>query len=327
LALQGGGVNGAFTWGVLDRLLERDIFDIEGVVGTSAGAVNAVLLAHGLHQQSPDTARTALAAFWQGIISLGQKNPLRELNKLLNLNPFMNQILTAQRDITMSFLSMFSPYQLNPFNMNPMRDLLLQTVDFNALQSQQNIKLFLNATDVETGESRIFNEAEATVDVVMASACLPQISQAVKIDGRYYWDGGLSENPPIFPLIYGCETPDTLLVLITPRTGKGEPRDMDRILSRLNQITFNATLRNEMRQIRLLEHLHKIGELKIGTLERAHLHLIDAEASIEDKGWQSMVTIDERVITKLFEQGRAASDHFLDLHLDDIGHRSSIAWG
>ena len=326
LALQGGGVNGAFTWGVLDRLLERDPFDIDGIVGTSAGAINAALLAHGLSQGGPTAARVTLGTFWSGIASLSKMNPMAKVQPMIDANPLLKTALGIQQKLAIQFLSLFSPYQLNPLDYNPMRDMLTRLIDFKALQVQDKVKLFVNATDVESGASRIFSEVEMSVEVIMASSCLPMISHAVQIEGRYYWDGGFSENPPIFPLLYGADATDTLLVVITPRSSKGEPKTMDEILSRLNQITFNASLRHEIRQIKLLEHLRQIGELTPGTLERSHLHMIDAESSIEDKGWQGMVEIDQNVIAALFEKGRTAADAFLDAHLGDIGQRSTIVW-
>ena len=326
LALQGGGVNGAFTWGGLDRLLERDLFDFDGVVGTSAGAVNAVALASGLARGGNAGARQTLAAIWSAVGALSRANPLAKMDRALDANPAFRPMFEMQRRFARNFMSMFTPYDLNPLDINPMRDLLVRLIDFPAVRDQDKVKLFVNATDVETGRSHIFTEMNMTVDVILASGCLPMIAQAVQIDGRYYWDGGFSENPPIYPLIYGCETPDTLLVLITPQTDAGEPRTLEKIFSRLNQITFTSSLRHELRQIQLLEHLRRVGELESGTLERTHLHLIDAEAVLTDKGWMSATTVDDAVIAGLHAKGRAAADDFLDAHLDDIGHRSTIRW-
>lgn len=325
LALQGGGVNGAFAWGVLDRLLELDLFDFEGVVGTSAGAVNAVAFAHGMAQGGPAGARATLAEIWTGIAAFAQGNPLAVATAMVNANPFLREVFGAQRRLAYHLMSLFSPYQLNPFDINGVRDLLSRVIDFEAVRRQDRIKLFVNATDVETGRSRVFSEMDMSVDVVMASSCLPTISQAVEIDGRFYWDGGFSENPPIYPLLYACETPDTLLVLITPLNGTGEPRSVDHIMSRVNQITFTSTLQHELRQIRLLEHLRRVGELSDGTLERTHLHMINAESTVEDRGWQSMVEVDPPQLSALREKGRAATDTFLKAHLGDIGVRSTIS--
>lgn len=326
LALQGGGVNGAFTWGVLDRLLELDLFDYEGVVGTSAGAVNAVALAAGLAAGGPAAARQRLARIWAGVADLAEMNPLARVGRQLEANPLLRDVIGVQRRFAMQFISMFSPYELNPFGFDPLRDLLEREIDFAAVRAQDVVKLFVNATDVESGRSHVFTEMNMSIDVIMASTCLPMVSRAVEIDGRYYWDGGFSENPPIYPLIYGCETADTLLVLITPRTDQGEPRTVERIFARLNQITFTASLRHELRQIQLMEHLRRVGELGSGTLERAHLHLIDAEGAAIDKGWQGSVNFDADVIADLHRKGRVAADAFLDAHLDDIGQRSTIHW-
>lgn len=326
LALQGGGVNGAFTWGVLDRLLERDVFEFEGVVGTSAGAVNAVALAGGLAKGGPAGARRLLAEVWSGVAGLAELNPLARAGRGLDANPVLREMLGAQRRLATQFLALFSPYELNPFGFDPLRELLARLIDFRAVREQEIVKLFVNATDVELGRSHIFTEMSMTIDVVMASSCLPMVSRAVEIDGRYYWDGGFSENPPIYPLLYGCETPDTLLVLITPRTDAGEPTTVERIFTRLNQITFTASLRHELRQIQLLEHLRRVGELESGTLERAHLHLIEAEGAATERGWQGGLNFDAALIAELHHRGRAAADAFLEAHLQDVGQRSTIRW-
>lgn len=326
LALQGGGAHGAFTWGVLDRLLEADVFAFEGVVGTSAGAVNAAALVHGLVAGGPAAARTALDTVWTRIADLAQANPLRQLDGVFGAHPALKPVVDLHRQIAYGVLGAFSPYQLNPFGINPLRDLLLATVDFAALQRQDRVKMFVNATDVATGDSRVFTEMEMSVEVVLASGCLPMIAHAVEIGGRHYWDGGFSANPPIYPLVYACETRDTLLVLITPMNGAAEPRTMDAITSRMNQITFTSTLRNELRHIRLLEHLRRNQDLTSGTWETVRLHMISAGDAVADLGWESMLAADRAQLLALRAKGREAADAFLARHLDDVGTSSTITW-
>ncbi|MGO1117453.1 patatin-like phospholipase family protein [Rhodovibrionaceae bacterium A322] len=326
LALQGGGANGAFTWGVLDRLLEKDAFAFEGVVGTSAGAINAAALTQGLASDGPEEARRLLALVWEKLADMADMNPMKPLEQTLKTNPALKTFADFQKQLSYRVLSLFSPYQLNPFDINPLRDLLDSVLDFDLIQNQDKIKLFLNATDVETGESRIFTEMETSLDVVLASGCLPMMHQAVKVGERHYWDGGFSANPPIYPLVYGCEAPDTLLVLITPMSGKGVPKTMDTIAARLNQLTFTSHLRNELTHIRLLETLRSQGDLSGGTWEQTHLHMINAESTVETEGWESMVEVDRTQLYALRDKGREAADSFLAGHLADVGKRSTIDW-
>ena len=253
LALQGGGAHGAFTWGVLDRLLEEKKLQIDGISGTSAGAMNAVVLTDGYTKNGPQGARDSLESFWKSVSNAAQFSPLQRtpLDVMqgqwsLDHSPFF---------ITMDFMSrLFSPYDLNPLGINPLYNILTEFIDFNRV-AQSSIKLFVTATNVSTGRGRVFRNNEITANVLLASACLPSIFKAVEIDGEYYWDGGYSGNPTITPLIRECESQDTILVQINPVMRPDLPRTARDILNRLNEVSFNAVLLKELRMIALLRKL------------------------------------------------------------------------
>jgi NTE family protein len=229
LALQGGGSHGAFTWGVLDRLLEESSLRIDGISGTSAGAMNAVVLVDGYEAAGPNGARTALEEFWRRVSHAARFSPIRTLDT----SPFFVAFDLAAR--------LFSPYDLNPQGANPLRDVLADCVDFGRL-ANSSIRLFVTATNVRTGRGRVFRNKELTPDVLLASACLPTLFQAIEIDGEAYWDGGYSGNPTITPLVRECTSKDTLLVAVNPVERQGTPRSARDILDRLNEVSFNATL-------------------------------------------------------------------------------------
>jgi NTE family protein len=243
LALQGGGSHGAFTWGVLDRLLEEDNLTIEGVSGTSAGAMNAAALLQGYCKSGNKGAKESLENFWRGV---GKSN--------IDFSPVAAAAEVWQR--------MFSPYQTNPFDINPLRDLLTRMLDIEAIRACDAIKLFICATDVENGRAHIFERKDLTIEALMASACLPFIFQAVNIGGTPYWDGGYTGNPPIFPLIFNCESPDVVLVQINPLMRRGTPQTPTEIINRLNEISFNAAIIGEMHAIALVQRLIEEDHLK-----------------------------------------------------------------
>ena len=290
LALQGGGAHGAFGWGVLDRLLEDGRLDFEGVCATSAGAVNAVLLAHGLSGGGRDAARAALAAFWRDVATQASwLNPFA-------LNPWakaFNAVGAAALENSPAFAlaematRMFSPYQFNPCNVNPMRQLLERHVDFARLRAAFAVKLFLCATNVETGKVRIFGNDAVSADAVLASACLPTLFQAVQIDGEYFWDGGYLGNPAIYPLIYECASSDVLVVHLSPIVRRGCPRTPAEIMNRLHEVSFNSSLMREMRAIAFVTSLIERGKLA---------------SFVHDGYWQSMDSLRDRHI--LEEQWR-----------------------
>ena len=260
LALQGGGAHGAFTWGALDRLLEERRLAFGAISGTSAGAVNAVLLAAGLVEDGPAGALEKLARFWTGLCRHGGGDGLFEAL------PGLQRLQHAGMDLIGKF---FAPAQFNPLDFNPMRDLLRTLVDFEQLR-RDGPDLFIAATDAATGRKRIFTRLDISLDAVMASACLPQIHRAVEIDGRQYWDGGYVANPPLIPLINPAKSEDTLLIQLIPLAGQGAPADHAGISEGLNRIIFNAPLRQEIAAIELM------ASRKVAPFLRHRFHLIDA---------------------------------------------------
>jgi len=265
LALQGGGSHGAFTWGVLDRLLEEPWLRIDGISGTSAGAMNGTVLVAGFTAGGAEGAKSALNAFWERVSHSARFSPIRRgpmdvmLGRwTLDTSPFYLAFDLASR--------VFSPYDLNPRGTNPLREVLADSVDFSQV-ARSPIRLFVTATNVRTGRGRVFRNAEITPDVLLASACLPTLFQAIEIEGEPYWDGGYSGNPTITPLVRECKSRDTLLVAVNPVERPGTPRSAREILDRLNEVSFNATLLKELRMIALLRQVADPG-----SSEGSHAH-------------------------------------------------------
>ena len=306
LALQGGGAHGAFTWGVLDQLLEDDRIAIEGVSGTSAGAVNAVMLADGLAHDGPDGARQRLAEFWRAA-SLGGSLPELQRAVVERLFPLLPQRASLPWFGDLS--RFFSPYDLNPLNINPLKDLIGRFVDFERIRAGER-NLFVTATNVLTGEPRVFARHEITPEVVMASACLPLLFRAVEIDGVPYWDGGYSGNPVVLPFLQSDETTDVLIVQINPRERSKVPTTASEIMARMNEITFNAPLIAELRA------------LELSGAHRARLHRIVMDDGAFDP--RSKLKVDFEFFLSLRKLGQSAARRFLDAHFNDIGRRSTI---
>ncbi|MGI9134295.1 MAG: patatin-like phospholipase family protein, partial [Rhodoferax sp.] len=285
LALQGGGAHGAFAWGVIDKFMEDGRLEIEGVSGTSAGSMNAVALAHGALDGNA-ACRQSLEDFWHAVSRAGNRyNPLGQLgafNALTGNTLFQSMASQWFRAITHTF----SPYQLNPLNINPLRDLLVQTIDFERLQRESRIKLFLAATNVRTGKVKVFGIDEAiSADMVMASACLPQLFRAVEIDGEHYWDGGFMGNPVLYPLFYHTVSPDVLIVHINPIERAGPPMQAEDILNRVNEITFNSSLIKELRAVHFVQKLMDEGWIKEehrGKLKYVLMHSIRSDLVLAD---------------------------------------------
>ena len=322
LALQGGGAHGAFTWGVLDRLLEEPGLRIEGMSGTSAGAMNAAVLADGHAAGGPQGARTALEDFWRrvsrgALFSPFQRSPLDVLmgRWTMDTSPVFLAFDLAAR--------MFSPYDLNPLGANPLRGILAECVDF-ARVAQSPIRLFVTATNVRTGRGRVFRNAELTPDVLLASACLPTLFQAIEIDGEAYWDGGYAGNPTITPLVRECASSDTLLVQINPIERPGTPRSAREILNRLNEVSFNATLLKELRMIAVLRQVANPGDCEGARWAGMRIHRI-ASAAMTDLGYSSKLNAEWGFLCMLRDEGRRSADAFLNAHREDLGHRSSFA--
>ena len=323
LALQGGGAHGAYTWGVLDRLLEDDRVEVEAVSGTSAGAMNAAVLADGMGRGGREEARRALETFWQNISRASQAGPLQP-------TPFDRFANGWNLDHSAAFVAfdmltrMLSPYQFNPMNLNPLRRVLEDSVDFERLEGCRRVKLFISATNVKTGKVRVFQSGEITPDVLLASACLPFLFQAVTVDGDPYWDGGYMGNPAIFPLIYGAETPDVVIVQINPLGCDRVPTTATEIMNRVNEISFNSSLMREMRAVSFVTDLIDAGKLDNNAYKRINVHWIESERHMRGLGVSSKLNAGLEFLLHLKEIGRQAADDWLGANFDAIGRRSTI---
>ena len=326
LALQGGGSHGAFTWGVLDALLEDGRLRIDGVCGTSAGALNAGILAVGYARGGADAAREALRSFWMDIASSGacfggaQAQAAwgmpADLNRFnMDSNPFFQ--------IGMGWLKALGPYQFNPLGLDPLRTVLARHLDEAALR-EGPLEIFIAATDVQTGQPEIFSGRRLGIDALLASACLPQLFQAVIIDGRPYWDGGYSGNPALWPLIYQTDASDLLLVKINPLVRPGVPDRPDEIADRVNEITFNAGLVAEMRAIHFVQRLLAEHRLESGRYKDLRLHMVADETSLGELRPSSKMNTDRDFLLTLHDLGRVAAQRWLAAHAADVGQRSSV---
>jgi NTE family protein len=319
--LQGGGSHGAFTWGVLDRMLEEPWLEIDGISGTSAGAMNAAALVAGYAKGGPLGAREALETFWRRVAEAARFSPLRRgpLDMLLgrwtmDFSPFY-----AAADLVSRI---FSPYTLNPKGAHPLRAILADLVDFERL-TQSPIKLFITATNVRTGRGRVFKNDAITPDVLLASACLPTMFQAVEIDGEPYWDGGFSGNPTITPLIRECKSQDTILIPINPIEREGTPRTAAEILDRLNEVSFNAVALKELRMMALLRQVADPGDSEGAQWAGMRLHLVRNDVMTK-LGASSKLNVEWAFLTYLRDEGRKAAQSFLNAHALDLGRRSTM---
>jgi NTE family protein len=320
LALQGGGSHGAFTWGVLDRLLEEPWLTIAGISGTSAGAMNAAVLADGWTAGGATGAREALEKYWRSVsraaaFSPMQRSPLDRLMGRWSLDSSPAYIFT---DLMSRLLS---PYDLNPLGFNPLRNILVESIDFERL-ARAPIKLFVTATRVRTGRGRIFRNAEINADVLLASACLPTMFRAVDIDGESYWDGGYVGNPTITPLVRETDARDTILVQINPTERVEEPRTAAEILNRLNEISFNSPLAKELRMIALLRQVADPGTGEGARWARMKTHRIKSDI-LAAFGASSKLNAEWAFVSTLRDEGRRAAGEFLDSHGADLGERST----
>lgn len=324
LALQGGGAHGAYTWGVLDHLLEDGRITIGGISGTSAGAVNAVMLADGLARGGPEEARKRLAQFWRAA-SIGGDLPGAQravVDRLLSLLPVDGSPVQFFVDTVSRFLS---PYHLNPLNINPLKDLIERFVDFEAVRACSDLHLFISATNVHSGKLRVFRREEITADVVMASAALPLVFRAVEIDGEPHWDGGFTGNPAILPLIEANETDDVLLVQIASFTRDRTPTTTRDILHRVNEITFNSSLAAELRAIEFIGRRADEGRGNGASGDgRVNVHRIVLEGIGKHMTTGSGLKTDFDFFALLHRAGRRAARRFLDAHFHDIGVRGTI---
>ena len=319
-ALQGGGAHGAFTWGVLDRLLEEPWLRIDGISGTSAGAMNAAVLVDGYADKGADGARAALENFWRRVSRAALLSPLRRtpLDVLLGRWTLDHSPAFVAMDL---MARLFSPYDMGP-RANPLRDILTEIVDFDRL-TRAAIKLFVTATNVRTGRGRVFRNSEITPDVLLASACLPTMFQAIEIEGESYWDGGYSGNPTITPLVRECASKDTILVQINPVERPALPRSARDILNRLNEVSFNAVLLKELRMIALLRQVAQSDNSECGKWAGMRIHRISSEMMVE-LGYSSKLNAEWEFLCMLRDEGRRAGDTFLRNHHGDLGQRSSF---
>ncbi len=328
LALQGGGAHGAFAWGVLDKLVEDGRIEIDGLSATSAGSMNAAVYAYGKMTGGPDGAREALHNFWLNISRAGEMySPIKKMP--WEMIPWLNGG-NGGHSLTFwlfeTWTRMFSPYELNPFNFNPLRDVLLKSVDFEKLLLCKCTNLFISATNVRTGNVRVFRNPEVIPDVVLASACLPYLFQAVEIEGEYYWDGGFMGNPALFPLFYHTEARDIIVLHINPMCRPALPKTAAEIGNRLNEITFNASLLKEFRSIAFVTKLLEEGWIKDeyrSRLRHMLVHSIRAEA-LKDLSVATKFNCDWKFLTQLRDRGREAAGQWLKENFVHLGKRSTV---
>ena len=327
LALQGGGSHGAFTWGVLDALLEDGRLSIDAISATSAGAMNAAAMADGFASGGREMARAKLAEFWREVARAGEAmNPWGAFPWGSWLQPGGPQAGAAFKHMALQAMTqMWSPYQLNPLNYNPLREILERTIDFDRLAASSAApRLFLSATNVRTGKIKVFENADVTADVVLASACLPHIFQTVMIDGEPYWDGGFMGNPAIFPLIYSNGSRDVLIVHVNPIVREAIPKTAPEILDRMNEISFNSSLMREMRAVAFVTRLIDDGVLDQSKYARIRMHSIRDDAQMAALGTGSKLDPDWQFLCSLRDAGRANGKVWLERTFGDIGERSSV---
>ena len=328
LALQGGGAHGAYAWGVLDKLLEDGRIDVEGICATSAGTMNACAMVSGLQEGGREKARENLEAFWWNIHLSGQRfNPLKRMpwNNFFGMGALADPY--PAHFFFESMTRLFSPYQYNPFDINPLRDVLLDAVNFEKIRSCQSVKLFISATHVRSGRVRVFDTPNITIDVAMASACLPFLFKAVEIDGEDYWDGGYMGNPALYPLFYKTKSRDVIIVHINPIERQETPTAADDIMNRINEISFNSSLLNEMRAIAFVKKLIERDMLKDeykGKFKDVLVHSVRADKALKDLSVASKFYSDWDFLTMLRDKGRDAMARWLDENFDKIGKEDTV---
>ena len=321
LALQGGGSHGAFTWGVLDRLLEEPWLTIDGISGTSAGAMNAAVLVYGHQLGGAAGARGALGAFWRRVSDAARFSPFQRgpLDVLLGRWTLNSSPIYVAMDLMSRLVS---PYTMNPMGKNPLREILAELIDFEVL-AQSPIHLFITATNVRTGRGKVFKNDAVTPDVLLASACLPTMFQAIEIDGEAYWDGGYSGNPTLTPLVRECKSQDTILVPINPIERPGVPRSASDILNRLNEVSFNAVVLKELRMMALLRKVADPGDGEGRLWTEMRVHVVRNKIMTE-LGASSKLNAEWPFFSFLRDEGRKAAGAFLDAHANDLGERSTL---
>jgi len=325
LALQGGGAHGAFVWGVLDRLLEDGRLEVEAISATSAGAMNAVALASGMAVGGSKAAREKLHEFWQEVsrtdLMFDLSSPLNQWIQALKLPPEYHPFHAAIHFLT----HMLPPTLLNPFNLNPLRTVLLKVIDFKRLNaSPEAPQLFLNATNVRTGKIKVFQTPAISIDAVLASACLPPYFQAVEIDGEHYWDGGYLGNPAIYPLIYRRGSKDVVIVQVTAIRRDELPASAADVLHRITEISFNSSLMREMRAVAFATRLIDNGELDDKKHSRMLIHWIGNDPLMSQLGTATQFHPEWSLLCRLRDEGRDAASRWLAKNFDEIGARSTV---
>lgn len=323
LALQGGGSHGAFTWGVLDKLLEDGRIEFEAISGTSAGAMNAIVMASGWAEDGRRGARVALDRFWDRIADAGRSSPIQRtvIDRLMG----NWRVDTSPGFMMMDMMNrVLSPYQLNPLNINPLRDVLGDVADVQNACHASGIKLFISATNVRSGKIKVFDNKEITLDAVMASACLPLMFQAVEVEGEAYYDGGFMGNPAIFPIAYNADCRDVMIVQINPLHRAHVPNTAREILDRMNEITFNSTLMREMRAVHFVNRLIAGGKLDPEAYRITRIHMIQNAAEMGELAASSKLNAERAFLAHLKDIGRRSAQTWLDAHFHCIGHESSI---
>lgn len=323
LALQGGGSHGAFTWGVLDAILEDGRLSFEAVSGTSAGAMNAAVLADGWQRDGREGARACLHDFWQAVSRKGRFSPIQRSPMDVYFGNFGFENSPSFRMFDL-FSRVFSPYDINPLDFNPLRDVVEDMINFENVRACMNFKTFVSATNVLDGKVRVFGREEINADVLMASACLPTLYKAVEIDGIPYWDGGFGGNPVLFPFFYETQTEDCLLVQINPIDRKETPKTAQEIQDRMNEITFNAGLLREFRAIEFVRRLKAEGRLEDTQYSTIRMHRIAADPVVEGLSAASKMNAEWAFLEYLRDMGRAAGQDFLEAHFDAIGNTATL---
>lgn len=315
LALQGGGAHGAFTWGVLDRILDDPDIELRGISGTSAGAMNGAILCSGYMKGGAKGAQEALRTFWQRISEVGGFGASFEQYNLDQF-PLFNAVDMMTR--------VFSPYQLNPLNINPLRRVLEDMIDLDAMQACDYMHLFVTATAVRSGRPRVFHTHEINVDALLASACIPFIFQAVEIDGEPYWDGGYMGNPVIWPLLYNTDVSDVMLIQINPLHRDDVPKTANDIVNRMNEITFNSSLIAEMRAINFVSRLIRDKRLDPKIYKDVRLHMIDSTDLFHDLNASSKMNTHWDFFQELHQRGWHKADTWLARHKKQIGVEGTV---
>jgi len=323
IALQGGGAHGAFTWGVLDKLLEADHIVADAMCGTSAGAVNAVICAYGLHVGGPKKAKELLETLWRKVAQSGSFFQPSGFDKVYSNGDMHN---SPGYMLFNNMTQYMSPYNFNPFNYNPLRDILTDLIDFKELQIYNKKKLFICATNVKTNRAKIFSNKDITVDAVLASACLPMLFQAVQIDGEYYWDGGYMGNPPIFPLITNTNLHDIVLIKINSINISSVPTSARDIADRVNEISFNSSLINEMKLIHYRNELLRNGILKSDQKQNREIfvHTISGYDALSQLSYSSKMNTSWAFLLDLKERGRQTAAKWLESDYKQVGIKSTF---